>query len=81
MARDDAQLKFRVPDDLKEHLQRIAARNMRSLNAEIIARLEASRDADSKRAVRRLLETDDALDVRMDALEKRMAKLEKDCGK
>lgn len=42
MARGDQQLKFRVPAELKESLDAAAAANRRSLNAEIIARLEAT---------------------------------------
>jgi hypothetical protein len=42
MAREDHQLKFRVPAGLKAALEESAASNHRSLNAEIIARLEES---------------------------------------
>ena len=42
MARDDHQLKFRVPAGLKAALEKSAAENHRSLNAEITARLEES---------------------------------------
>jgi len=42
MAREDHQLKFRVPDGLKQALESAAEANKRSMNAEIIARLEAS---------------------------------------
>ena len=40
MARDDDQLKFRVPDGLKARIERSARENSRSMNAEIIATLE-----------------------------------------
>ena len=42
MAREDHQLKFRVPAILKAKLEAYAEQNKRSLNAEIIARLEES---------------------------------------
>lgn len=42
MARDDHQLKFRVPEGLKGRLEAASAGNRRSLNAEIIARLEST---------------------------------------
>lgn len=45
MSRNDDQLKFRVPASLKAALQQVAADNRRSLNAEIIDRLEWSFDA------------------------------------
>jgi len=67
-------LKFRVPADLREHLQRCAARNMRSLNAEIIARLEASREADGKTAFGKLVASPDGDLVA--ALAERVASLE-----
>lgn len=40
--RTDAQLKFRVPAELKERIQAAADEQGRSMNAEIVARLESS---------------------------------------
>lgn len=40
MARDDHQLKFRVPEGLKARIERYAKEEGRSLNAEILATLE-----------------------------------------
>lgn len=42
MARDDHQLKFRVPELLKAKLEAYAEHHKRSMNAEIIARLEST---------------------------------------
>lgn len=42
MARIDAQLKIRLPADLKDKIEKEAGELMRSMNAEIVARLEAS---------------------------------------
>jgi len=42
MARGDQQLKFRVPEELKQMLTEAAELNHRSLNAEIVARLAMS---------------------------------------
>lgn len=39
MARDDPQLKIRLPLDMKEAIEEAATRNGRSINAEIISRL------------------------------------------
>ena len=41
---DQVQLKLRFDERLRGHLEREAARNQRSMNAEIIARLEQSFD-------------------------------------
>lgn len=41
---------IRMADDLKEWLKVEAAANQRSLNGEVIARLEASRKTDRRRA-------------------------------
>lgn len=42
MSRIDAQLKIRLPEDLKARIEEAAKANGRSMNAEIVARLEAS---------------------------------------
>jgi len=84
MARTDTQLKFRIPPDLKPRLERAARANKRSINMEVIARLEMSfkqepkTDARSRAAMAKLLNmgtpatsaSDD------DLLEQRVAKLE-----
>ncbi|MBB5444665.1 MULTISPECIES: Arc family DNA-binding protein [unclassified Paraburkholderia] len=42
MSRDDHQMKIRLPAELKDSIEGAAAANKRSLNAEIVARLEQS---------------------------------------
>ena len=42
MSRDDSQFKLRLPADLREHIELAAQESKRSLNAEIVARLEES---------------------------------------
>ncbi|MCA0973402.1 Arc family DNA-binding protein [Halomonas denitrificans] len=42
MTRADPQFKLRVPSDLKERIEKSAAENHRSMNAEIVARLSES---------------------------------------
>ncbi len=42
MAREDPLFRLRMPEDLKATLQQAAKRNHRSLNAEIVARLEST---------------------------------------
>ncbi|EAA5545514.1 Arc family DNA-binding protein [Salmonella enterica] len=42
MSREDAQMKIRLPADLKEQLENAANANGRSLNAEVLQRLTAS---------------------------------------
>ncbi|MCP1274814.1 Arc family DNA-binding protein [Gluconobacter albidus] len=42
MARDDPMMRFRAPKDLKSKIEESASQNGRSLNAEIVHRLEAS---------------------------------------
>lgn len=44
MARDDPQLKIRLPGDLKERIETAASDNNRTMNAEIVARLQESFD-------------------------------------
>lgn len=46
MARADPQIKLRLPSHLKGRLEAEAARNARSLNAELVTRLEASLDGE-----------------------------------
>lgn len=42
MARSDPQINIRVPADLKQQLELLAVQNGRSLNAEVVLRLENS---------------------------------------
>jgi len=42
MAREDAQMKLRLPEVLKNWITKSAATNGRSMNAEIVSRLEAA---------------------------------------
>lgn len=42
MARDDPMMRFRAPTHLKERIEEAAAKNGRSLNSEIVQRLEES---------------------------------------
>jgi len=45
MSREDPQFKLRMPAELKDELQELAQANSRSLNAEIVSRLERSVDS------------------------------------
>lgn len=42
MSRDDPHFRLRVPGDLKEQIEAAAKRNKRSMNAEVVSRLEHS---------------------------------------
>ncbi|MFG1276531.1 Arc family DNA-binding protein [Xanthobacter autotrophicus] len=44
MTREDPQMKLRLPPDLKQRISEAAVANNRSLNAEIVGRLEWSFD-------------------------------------
>ncbi|ELZ3403972.1 Arc family DNA-binding protein [Acinetobacter baumannii] len=44
MARTDPQINIRVPAELKKKLETLALENNRSLNAEVVTRLESSFD-------------------------------------
>lgn len=44
MARQDPQIKLRLPDELKNKISSAAEKNGRSMNAEILSRLELSID-------------------------------------
>ncbi|WP_392895166.1 Arc family DNA-binding protein [Serratia ureilytica] len=46
MSREDAQMKIRLPAELKPDLELLSQRNNRSMNAEIVFRLLRSVDAD-----------------------------------
>lgn len=46
MSREYPQYKLRMPPELKDAINTLAEKNNRSMNAEIVARLEASIDAE-----------------------------------
>lgn len=46
MARDDAQVNFRIPHDLNERLKAAAIANKRSVTGELVTRLQRSLDED-----------------------------------
>lgn len=50
MAREDPLFRLRMPEDMKSTLQQAAKRNRRSLNAEIVARLESTMPASASGA-------------------------------
>ncbi len=47
MAREDPQLKLRLSEEMKERISNAARENNRSVNAEIVARLQLTLDADT----------------------------------
>ncbi|MBV7417901.1 Arc family DNA-binding protein [Comamonas sp. CMM03] len=76
MSREDPQMKIRLPADLKDQIEAASKQSGRSMNAEIVARLEGSFNASSvaRESVPRILETlEDALGQA--ALEKGVLKL------
>lgn len=52
MTREDPQMKLRLPPDLKDRLTGAAAANNRSLNAEVVSRLQESFNSHSGRSGR-----------------------------
>ena len=84
MTRTDTQLKFRIPPDLKPRLEKAARTNKRSINMEVIARLEESFKLEAERsrlAKEKLLRLTPDLKDPGDAiglLEERVAQLERD---
>ncbi len=42
MARNDPEFRLRLPESLKNKIEELAKKNQRSINAEIVARLEQS---------------------------------------
>ncbi|NID14380.1 Arc family DNA-binding protein [Luteibacter yeojuensis] len=50
MKRTDPQFKIRLPEDLKDRLEALAAKEQRSVSAEIVARLQRTLDEDDARA-------------------------------
>lgn len=85
MARDDAQVNFRIPHELNERLKAAAAGNNRSVTAELVNRLQRSLDEDQARAaqplpeeVAAMLGTDDGIAkalAEMGALARRLEEL------
>ena len=82
MSRTDTQLKFRIPPDLKPRLEKAAHTNKRSINMEVIARLEESfktKSARSRLAKEKLLRLSPDLNDPGDdtrSLQERVTKLE-----
>lgn len=58
MSRQDAQFKLRMPAELRDAIERAAANAKRSLNAEIVARLESTTSLDDSLAERSLGDLD-----------------------
>jgi predicted DNA-binding protein len=52
MSRADPQVNFRIPAELKAQLDSAAAKNKRSITAELVARLEESFSSDTHRIIR-----------------------------
>lgn len=50
MTREDPQMKLRLPVDLKDRLTELASESGRSLNAEVVKRLEESVEPPKRRA-------------------------------
>lgn len=48
MARTDPQMNLRLPVELKEQIEDAAAKNMRTLTAEVVARLQATFEPHSR---------------------------------
>jgi hypothetical protein len=67
MARDDPQMKLRLTPEVKARIEEAARKNNRSLNGEIIARLEKSFEHDD--AVSELLQRVEDLEGRVDVHE------------
>ena len=81
MARADPQMKLRLSAHLKGRLEAEAARNARSLNAEVLTRLEASLDGEkdsqvpdfvTRELVEAILGTREKVDQLVDGLGKRI---------
>ena len=76
MKRSDPQFKIRLPDAIKERLEALAAKEQRSVSAEIVARLQRTLDEDQARASQPLPEEVAALlDVRDEGLAKALAEM------
>ncbi|MCO6387800.1 Arc family DNA-binding protein [Aliihoeflea sp. 40Bstr573] len=86
MSREDPPLRIRLPAALKSAVQARAAENRRSMNAEIVRRLEWSLEAEQDHqpgqdSVRRLLQAGLPAEItnsdRIAKLERRLAELER----
>lgn len=82
MSREDPQMKIRLPEELKARIDASAAQAGRSLNAEIVARLEGSYRTDNDSFKRELeaqvaviLTRADTLSLRVDLIKSRMDNL------
>ena len=51
MAREDLHFRLRIPEGLKEKIEKASDANLRSMTAEIVARLERSFDEDELQGV------------------------------
>ncbi|GJE46184.1 Arc family DNA-binding protein [Methylobacterium soli] len=51
MTRADPQMKIRLPDDLRDRIAELAKANGRSMNAEIVARLQSSVDGEGSEMI------------------------------
>lgn len=56
MSREDAQFKLRLPEDLRDQISEAAARNGRSMNAEVVSRLAASFEGDQEAKLEKVME-------------------------
>ena len=85
MSREDPPLRIRLPEALKAEVQARAAENRRSMNAEIVLRLEWSLEAEEDQSgsdsTRRFLQMGLPNEItnadRIATLEQRLARLEK----
>ena len=83
MSREDPPLRIRLPETLKAKIQELAAESHRSMNAEIVARLERSLEQEAQEAghrpfawVRKARQDNmSKLEARIEALEAVVAEL------
>lgn len=72
MARDDPHFRLRLPEDLRDKITRAAETGRRSINAEVVARLEASFSGPGVTSAPAVINMDDlarrALDDALEAL-------------
>ena len=81
MSRDTPQFKLRVPPELKEKISEAAAANHRSINAEVLARLEQSFSMmqtlqSTETTILLLAETTEKLKTTLDNFERKVTELE-----
>lgn len=81
MSRDDPMMRIRLPDDLKAMVKARAEANHRSMNAEIVARLEWSIQAEGQQSGGGSGWIAKAKENSMAAFEKRLAALEMEFAK